>query len=194
MLRACVLASVLACTGTSAFAQSNASPRASIAIESDVLAYGLAGYSGLVNVSLASGLQIAAGVGRYDVPAFLLEGDANDGAAHWTATATSVQVVRATYRFRKPMRSGPAVGAVLLNQRWRLASVPLGGTATFRPMSVGITGGYYLHLGRHLYAYPTAAFTYTSVRSGTPAIRGTAYTVDRFGPNASLHVGWEWGL
>lgn len=48
-----------------------------MAVEADVLAYGLQGYSGILNVSFANGLQVAFGVGRYDVPGFLLEGDDN---------------------------------------------------------------------------------------------------------------------
>ncbi|MES1254743.1 MAG: hypothetical protein ABUS56_03995 [Acidobacteriota bacterium] len=168
--------------------------RASIAVESDILSFFISGYSGIVNVSLPNGFQVAFGVGRYDVPSFLLEGDGNYDAAQWKATVTSVQVLRATYRFRGPMKSGPALGAVLLNQNWRLRSDRLNGETTFRPLSVGLTGGYYLHFGKHFYVYPTAAYTYNRVVSGETSVRGTNYTVEKFAPNASVHVGWEWGL
>lgn len=167
-------------------------PAASVAAEADVLAYGISGYSGIFSVTLPSKLQVAFGMGRYDVPSFLLSGDANYDAAHWDATVTSIQVARATYRFRGAMKSGPAAGVVMLNQNWRLRSEPLGGETRFRTLSVGVTGGYYVHLGRHFYLYPTAAFTYNDV-SGPTSINGTSYELERFSPNASLHAGWEWG-
>jgi hypothetical protein len=59
---------------------------------------------------------------------------------------------------------------------------------------VGLTAGYYAHVGKHFYVYPTAAFTYNKVVSGQATLQGVSYKVARFGPNASLHVGWEWGL
>ena len=167
-------------------------PAASLAVEADVLAYGLSGYSGIFSVTLPSNLQVAFGVGRYDAPSFLVSGDANYDQAQWEATVTSIQVARATYRFRGAMMSGPALGAIVLNQNWRLSSEPLAGETRFRTLSVGVTGGYYIHLGSHFYLYPTAAFTYNGV-SGSTSIKGTSYEVERFSPNASLHAGWEWG-
>ena len=167
-------------------------PAASLAVEADVLAYGLSGYSGIFSVTLPSKLQVAFGVGRYDAPSFLVSGDANYDQAQWEATVTSIQVARATYRFRGAMKSGPALGAIMLNQNWRLRSEPLAGETRFRTLSVGVTGGYYIHLGSHFYLYPTAAFTYNGV-SGSTSIKGTSYEVERFSPNASLHAGWEWG-
>ena len=169
-----------------------ATPIASVTAEADVLAYGLSGYSGIFSVTLPSKLQVAFGVGRYDPPSFLLSGDANYDQAQWEATVTSIQVARATYRFRGAMKSGPALGAIVLNQNWRLSSEPLAGETQFRTLSVGVTGGYYIHLGSHFYLYPTAAFTYNDV-SGSTSINGTSYAVERFSPNASLHAGWEWG-
>lgn len=166
----------------------------SVAVEADVLAYGLPGYSGILNVSLANGFQIAFGQGRYEVPGFLLKGDANYDAVQWKATSTSVQVLRATYRFKGPMKSGPALGAVVLNQRWRLRSERVSGETSFRPLSVGITGGYYVHIGEHFYIYPTAAYTYNRVVSGSTKLGGANYHVEKFAPNASLHMGWAWGL
>jgi hypothetical protein len=121
-----------------------------------------------------------------------VSGDAHYDEAQWDATVTSIQVGRATYRFRGAMKSGPAVGAVILNQNWRLRSGPLGGETSFRTLSMGLTGGYYVHIGSHFYLYPTAAFTYNGVSGGT-SINGTSYEVERFSPNASLHAGWEWG-
>ncbi|MEO5925784.1 MAG: hypothetical protein ABIR70_18340 [Bryobacteraceae bacterium] len=182
--------------GTAAFGQSatEETPRASIAVEADALAYGLPGYSGIVNLSLRNGFQIAFGTGRYEVPGFLLKGDDNYDAVGWKATSKSVQVLRVTYRFNGPMKSGPALGAVLLNQSWRLRAEKLSGETTFRPLSVGITGGYYIHVGKHFYIYPTAAFTHNSVVSGRTSLQGTNYDVAKWGPNASVHVGWEWGL
>ena len=168
-------------------------PRVSMAVEADAIAYGLPGYSGILSVSFANGFQVAFGTGRYEVPSFLLKGDENYDAVQWKATSTSVQVLRATYRFRGPMKSGPALGAVVLNQHWRLRANRLSGETTFRPLSVGLTGGYYIHVGKHFYVYPTAAFTYNTVVSGDTTLGGHSYTVEKFAPNGSVHVGWEWG-
>lgn len=191
MLRCVVLfVSVVLVSAVPAWAQS--APAGSVAAEADVLAYGLPGYSGIVNITLPNKLQVAAGIGRYDVPSFLLRGDARYDEAGWKATVTSLQVARVTYRFRGAMASGPAVGIVALNQQYRLRSETLGGETRFRPFSVGVTAGYYAHIGRHFYLYPTAAFTYTRVASGQPVVGGVAYTVERWAPVASLHAGWEW--
>jgi len=178
---------------TAAHAQTDASPRpkTSIAAESDILSYGIGGYSGMVNISLGNGLQAAIGTGRYDVPGFLLEGDDNFESARWKATATSVQVFRLTYRFNGPRKNGPALGAVVLNQNWTLRSEPLRGESRFKQINAGLTGGYYLHLGKHLYLYPTVAFTLNDVYSGSTSVRGVNYKVAKYAPNASLHMGWE---
>jgi hypothetical protein len=173
-------------------ASAQTAPTASVAAEADVLAYGISGYSGIFSVTMPNKLQAAFGVGRYDAPSFIVNGDAHYDTAQWQATVTSIQVARATYRFRGAMKSGPALGAVVLNQNWRLRSGPLGGETSFRTFSVGVTGGYYVHIGSHFYLYPTAAFTHNSV-SGSTSIGGTSYAVERFSPNASLHAGWEWG-
>ena len=104
--------------------------RPSIAVETDILSYFFSGYSVMVNVSLPNKFQAAFGIGNYDVPDFLVEGDPNFDVAQWEARVTSVQVLRATYRFRGPMRSGPALGGVILNQNWHLKSAPLNGETT----------------------------------------------------------------
>ena len=177
----------------SASAQSGiTNPRPSVAFEADAIAYGISGYSGILSISLPSGLQFAVGTGRYEVPSFLLQSDANFDAAQWRATSTSIQVIRATYRPNGPMKNGLAMGAMVLNQNWRLRSEMLGGETTFRPVSLGATAGYYFHVGKHFYLYPTAAFTYNTVVSGTTNVKGTPYKVAKFGPNGSLHAGWEW--
>jgi hypothetical protein len=167
---------------------------ASIAAEADILSFFIGGYSGILNLSLPNGFQVAFGLGRYDVPSFILEGDSNFDEADWEATATFVQVLRSTYRFNGPMKNGPAVGVVLLNQDWELRSEPLDGETSFKYFSVGLTGGYYFHIGKHFYIYPTAAYTYNDVYSGETSVAGTDYEVEEFGPNASVHVGWEWEL
>lgn len=171
---------------------SGSTRRPSIAIEADVIAYGIKGYSGIVNLSLPNGLQFAIGSGRYDVPTFMLEGDANYEQAKWKATSTSITVARVTYRLNGPMKSGLALGGVVLNQNWRLKSETLGAETKFRPLSVGVTAGYYIHLTKHLYLYPTTAFTYNTVASGTPAVQGVSYKVSKWAPNGSLHAGWAW--
>jgi hypothetical protein len=190
MFRFALILATLLGLALPAFAQTT--PTASLAAESDVLSYGISGYSGIFSVTLPSKLQVAFGVGAYDAPSFVVNGDAHYDQAQWEARVTSLQLARATYRFRGAMKSGPAVGAVMLNQNWRLRSGPLGGETTFRTLSVGVTGGYYVHIGSHFYLYPTAAFTYNTV-SGSTSINGTSYEVERVSPNASLHAGWEWG-
>lgn len=190
MVRTALALIVLVGLALPVFAQTT--PAWSVAAEADVLAYGISGYSGILSVTLPNRLQVAFGVGRYEPPSFLLSGDAHYDEAQWEATVTSIQVARATYRFRGAMKSGPALGAVVLNQHWNLRSEPLGGATRFRTFSVGVTGGYYVHIGRHFYLYPTAAFTYNGV-SGSTSINGTPYAVERLSPNGSLHAGWEWG-
>jgi hypothetical protein len=177
----------------SALGQSE-SPRASIAIEADALAYALPGYSGIVNVSLRNRLQFAVGTGRYEVPNFLLKGDKSYDQARWKATATSLQVYRVGYRFRGPMKDGPVAGLILLDQKWRLRSERFAGETRFRPISAGITGGYYFHIGKHFYIYPTGAYTFNRVQSGSTSLGGFNYRVEKSGLIGSVHVGWEWGL
>lgn len=171
---------------------SGQAPSASIAAEADAIAYGLSGFSGIISVTLPGKLQFAIGAGRYEVPRLLLKADEHDDVAGWKATATSIQVARITYRFNGAMRNGPAVGAIVLNQRWKLRSAALGGETRFRPLSVGATAGYYVHVGKHFYVYPTAALTYNRVISGSTSVQETNYHVDRLAPNGSVHVGWEW--
>ena len=167
---------------------------ASIAVEADAISFFIGGYSGIVNLSLGNGFQVALGTGRYDVPPFLLEGDPNYDTAQWEATVTSVQVLRMGYRFKGPMKNGPVLAAIALNQNWQMQAPPLGGETQFRTISVGLSGGYYFHIGKHFYVYPTAAFTYNTVTSGSTSVGGTSYKVNKFGPNGSVHVGWEWEL
>lgn len=195
-----LIAGLVLATGqcTSAYGQAPEpkpeSPNASIAIEADALAYALPGYSGVVSITLRNGLQFAAGQGSYEVPSLLLKGEDNYDAAKWKATSTSVQVLRMTYRFNGPMKNGLALGGIFLNQNWRLSSERLGGETTFRPLSAGITGGYYFHVGKYFYIYPTLAFTRNWIHSGDSSVRGVKYDVAKWGPNGSVHVGWEWGL
>ena len=179
--------------GVTRIASAQAPATASVAAEADVLAYALPGYSGILSMTFPNKLQVAFGVGRYEVPSFLVSGDEHYDAAQWDATVTSLQVARVTYRFRGAMKSGPAVGAVMLSQNWDMRSAPLTGDTRFRTFSVGVTAGYYVHLGPRFYVYPTAALTRNTVASGSTAIAGRAYTVERIAPNMSLHAGWEWG-
>jgi len=185
-------AAPLAATAQTAPSQPEADSRPSFAVESDILSFFISGYSVMANVSFPNRLQMALGIGSYDVPGFLVEGDPNFDTAQWEARVTSVQVFRATYRFRGPMKSGPALGGVILNQNWHLQSAPLNGDTKFQEISAGVTGGYYFHVGKHFYIYPTAAYTYNNVYSGETSVNGTSYKTDKFSPNASLHVGWAW--
>jgi hypothetical protein len=71
--------------------QPAAEERASIAVESDILSFFISGYSAMVNLSLPNKFQMAFGLGSYDVPGFLVEGDDNFDRAQWKARVTSVQ-------------------------------------------------------------------------------------------------------
>ena len=171
-----------------------ASRPASIAFEADGISYFISGYSAIATLTLRNRLLVALGTGRYELPKFLLEGDKNYDMAEWEATSTSVQVLRVGYRFHGAMRNGPVLGLIALNQNFRLTSEPLAGSTRFRELNVGLTGGYYFHIGSHFYIYPTVAFTNNSILSGETSINGTSFTVEKFAPNGSVHVGWEWGL
>jgi len=199
LIRHCSLSIALQLTlalavAPAATAQDRPSRPGSIAVEADAISYFIGGYSGIVNLSLPNGFQVAFGSGRYDVPTFLLEGDGNYEAAKWEATSTSVQVLRAGYRFKGPMKNGPALAAIVLHQNWNLRSATSGGETRFRPLSVGISGGYYLHVGSHFYVYPTVAYTHNRVIRGTTSVNGTNYKVAKFAPNGSVHIGWERGM
>lgn len=191
LIRAIALPFALALTVVPAVSAQSAKPL-SVAFEADAISYFIGGYSGIVNLSLGNGFQVAFGSGAYDVPGFLLEGDANYEAAKWEARSTSIQVLRVGYRFRGPMRNGPALAAIVLNQNWRLRSTPMNGQTTFRPVSIGLSGGYYFHIGRNFYVYPTVAFTNNKVQAGSTSVNGATYKVEKWAPNGSVHAGWEW--
>ena len=163
----------------------------SVAIEADALAYPLGGYSGIVNLTFNNGLSIALGAGRYNVPGFVVEGQETFDEAGWKGTSESIQVLRLGYRFRGPGTNGPAVHAIVLNQNWRLEAERLGDETRFRPLGVGVSGGYYFHIGRHFYVYPIAAATYNTVYSGETSVQGRNYDVAAWQINPSVHIGWE---
>lgn len=195
LLTAGVAAALVLCQATSTAAQ--AAPRArtsSIALEADAVSFFIGGYSVIANLSLANRLHVALGTGRYEFPEFLLSGDDNFDAAQWEATATSIQVLRAGYRFNGPMRNGPVLGAIAMTQKIHLTSEPLDGETRFRTTSIGLSAGYYIHIGKHFYLYPTAAFTHNSVASGSTSVNGVGYTVEKWTPNGSVHAGWEFAL
>ncbi len=100
---------------------------------------------------------------------------------------------RVGYRFRGPMKNGPAVDAIAIDQNWRLRSEKTGGETRFRPLGVGNPGGYYFHIGKHFYIYPTASFTYNLVYSGSTNVGSQQYKVSRWQPDGSVHVGCKWG-
>lgn len=183
-----------AAAATSVAAQTAPPASRSIAVEADAAAYALRGYSGILRLSFDNGLNIALGAGRYDVPGFIVERQDSDDEAGWKATSETIQVLRVGYRFGGPMRNGAVVDAIVINQRWKLEAERLGGETRFNPLSVGLSGGYYLHVGRHFYLYPTASFTYNDVYRGSPSVQGRVYEVARFQVNGSLHVGWEWSF
>ena len=175
---------LLLATSTGARAQS-------VAIEADALAYPLSGYSAILRISHENGFSYALGTGRYALPTFLVKGQSTYDEAGWEATSEAIQVLRVGYRFFGPRQDGPAVDVIVLNQVWRLDAPKLDATAHFKTIGVGLSGGYYFHIGEHFYVYPTVAMTYESVYSGTAAVEGRAYDVSPLGLNGSLHIGWE---
>jgi hypothetical protein len=52
-------------------------------LEADALAYAVNGDSGVLQVSLANGLSIALGAGRYEVPGFIVQRQVNHEVAEW---------------------------------------------------------------------------------------------------------------
>jgi hypothetical protein len=56
---------------------------------------------------------------------------------------------------------------------------------------VGVSSGYYIHIGRHFYVYPIASATYNTVYSGDTSVQGMEYKVAAWQINPSVHVGWQ---
>lgn len=189
-----ILATAQALSAQSSGSPGSDTPKASFAFEADAAAYALKGYSGIGRITFSNGLNIALGTGRYNVPGFILEGDANYDAAKWRATAESIQVFRLGYRFGGAMKNGAVIDAIVINQNWRLRSDNLGGETKFKQIGAGISGGYYFHIGKHFYIYPTASLTRNSVYSGQTSIGSFEYRVRPTQFNGSVHVGWEWGI
>lgn len=91
------------------------------------------------------------------------------------------------------MKDGPVLDAIVINQNWRLRSGRFPGQTNFRQIGAGISGGYYFHIGKHFYIYPTASLTRNTVYSGEASLSGIPYKVRPTQFNGSVHVGWEWG-
>jgi hypothetical protein len=163
----------------------------SVAPEADALAYPLGGYSAALRVTHDNGVSYALGTGRYTLPTFLVKTQESYDATHWKATSEAIQVLRVGYRFFGPGEDGPAVDAILLNQLWHLEARRLDADTHFKTIAVGLSGGYYFHVGSHFYLYPTAAVTYDSVYSGSTSVLDQKYEVPPLGLNGSIHVGWE---
>jgi hypothetical protein len=164
----------------------------SVALEADALAYPLSGYSAALRVTHDNGFSYALGTGRYTLPTFLVKGQSTYDEAGWKATSEAIQVLRVGYRFLGPKVDGPAVDAIVVNQLWRVEAERLGGADThFKTIGLGVSGGYYFHIGSHFYLYPTAAVTYNVVYSGGTKVQGREYEVSPIGIAGSLHVGWE---
>ncbi len=163
----------------------------SVSLESDALALPLRGYSGILRVSHDNGLNYALGTGRYTLPELFVRGQSSDARADWRATAESIQVLRIGYRFFGPRRNGPALDVILINQLWRLQAQRLDDETHFKTLGTGISAGYYLHIGPHFYAYPTASLTYDRKYAGSSTVQGESYEVRPVGFAGSLHLGWE---
>jgi hypothetical protein len=194
-IKAATLAALLL-SSTGIDAQSSQEPpgQRSIAIEADALSYGLDGFSGIARWSLRNGLNVALGAGQYDVPDFVVEAQDNFELAQWQATADSIQVLRIGYRFAPPLRNGAVVDGIVIDQRFDVTADRFGERTEFETRGIGISGGYYFHVGKHLYLYPTGSITRNDVRSGSNFVRGLEYDVPKTQLNLSLHVGWEWGF
>ena len=166
----------------------------SLAIEGDAVAYGLSGYSGIVRMSLSNGLNVALGTGRYELPGFIVKEQPHFDEAHWRATSESIQVLRVGYRFGAAMKNGFVLDGIAINQRWKVTAESLSAATKFSTLSTGVSTGYYLHIGKHFYLYPTASFTYTTLYSGENMVQSSEYDIPKWQPNGSLHAGWEWAF
>ena len=69
----------------------------------------------------------------------------------------------------------------MLNQLWHLEAARLGADTHMKTIGIGVSGGYYAHLGDHFYVYPNAALTYDATYAGDPAVQGRAYEVSPVG-------------
>lgn len=163
----------------------------SIALETDALAYPLSGYSAILRITHEGGFSYALGTGRYTLPTFLVKSQSTYDAAGWQATSEAIQVLRVGYRFFGPRQDGPAVDVIVLNQIWRLEAPRLGGVTHFKTLGAGLSVGYYVHLGKHFYAYPNAALTYDTAYAGRTSVQGRSYDVRPVGFAGSVHLGWE---
>lgn len=166
----------------------------SVALEGDGIAYGLGGYSGIIRVAAPNRFEVALGSGRYHLPEFVAKTQDNFDEAQWDVTSESIQVLRVGYRFAPPLANGFAVHAIAMHQRFRISSEPLAGVSRFKQLGLGISGGYYLHLGAGVYVYPVVSVTYDRVYNGTNAVQGRRYRVPSLGVSESVHVGWERGF
>jgi hypothetical protein len=163
----------------------------SVAVESDAAAYALGGYSVIVRATHDTGIDFAVGAGRYTLPTLFVKGQSTYDEAGWKATSESIQVLRVGYRFLGPRVDGPSLDLIVLNQLWSLEAEKLQAQSRFKTLGVGLSAGYWLHLGGHLYAYPTVSLTHDRVYSGEATVKGYAYRVPAVGFAGSLHLGWE---
>ncbi len=166
----------------------------SVALEGDGIAYGLGGYSGIIRVAAPNRFELALGSGRYTLPEFVTKTQATFDEAGWDATSESIQVLRMGYRFAPPLANGFAVHAIAMHQRFRISSEKLAGVSRFKQLGLGVSGGYYLHLGVGIYVYPVVSVTYDSILDGTNAVGGVRYHVPSLGVSESVHLGWERGF
>lgn len=177
-----------------AHAAPSALDRWSVALEGDGIAYGLGGYSGILQVAAPNGFEVALGSGRYTLPEFVTKTQDTYNEAGWDATSESIQVFRMGYRFAPPLANGFALHAIALHQRFRISSEKLAGVSRFKQLGLGVSGGYYLHLGAGDYVYPVVSLTYDRVYQGSNAVQGRSYRVPSLGVSESVHVGWERGF
>lgn len=118
------------------------------------------------------------------------EGQASYDETGWKATSEAIQVLRVGYRFR-PARGRARGRRDPADELWHLEAPRLGEDTHFKTLGAGVSAGDHFHLGRHFYAYPTAALTYDAVYSGTSSVQGREYEVPPVGVNGSVHLGWE---
>ena len=112
-----------------AHAAPSALDRWSVALEGDGIAYGLGGYSGILQVAAPNGFEVALGSGRYTLPEFVTKTQDTYNEAGWDATSESIQVFRMGYRFAPPLANGFALHAIALHQRFRISSEKLAGVS-----------------------------------------------------------------
>lgn len=175
-----------------AVATSNTIQASTLAVEADASAYLLKGDSFILRYTFENGIIVALGAGKYELPEFILKVDQkNFEQMKWKAKSKSIQVARVGYRFSKAYSDGVVLEAIAINQSWHVTSQALNSSTNFKTLSLGISTGYFYHIGKQFYLYPIVSLTSNSVTSGSTELQGNNFNVKDAAVSYSLHTGFE---